>query len=513
MAIGYSAWLDKQFDMPVAQTGRAWMESRGFDKVTIDAHYDSYINGDFMVWNQLMTCPDAVRKRIAFALSEFFVVSTTPLAINWRSNAVSHFWDQLNAKAFGKFRELLEDVTLNPAMGVFLSTLGNQKEDSNTNRVPDENFAREIMQLFTIGLHELNNDGSKKTNAKGEAIETYTNNDVSNLARVFTGYNYDFTGIGKTPTIKDPNRMVPDASYVYKPMTVDPTKWENPQATSEHSMLEKSFLGTTIPANTSPESSLKLALDTLFNHPNVAPFFSAQMIQRLVTSNPTPAYVNRVANVFNNNGKGDRGDLRAVFKAILLDQEAINPSNAGTPTAGKLREPALRLVQWGRTFGARSKSGNWMISTLSDPALTLGQSPLRAPSVFNFFRPGYVPPNTAIAANGLVAPEFQLVNEVTVAGYINFMISALKGQMTNTNWDVSATYENELKIAHDSSALLNRLCLLLAANQISDATKATIKSALDATPVTITSQQTTKLARIRLAILLIMASPEYLVQK
>lgn len=197
----------------------------------------------------------------------------------------------------------------------------------------------------------------------------------------------------------------------------------------------------------------------------------------------------------------------------MLDEEAINPSNAGTPTAGKLREPALRLAQWGRTFGAKSKSGDWKISALSDPALTLGQSPLRAPSVFNFFRPGYVPANTAIATNGLVAPEFQLVNEVTVAGYINFMISALKGEMTNTPWDVGATYTAELKIAHDSAALLDRLCLLLTANQISDAAKTTIKTALDPSAVLDASADTTKLARVQLAILLIMASPEYLVQK
>jgi uncharacterized protein (DUF1800 family) len=499
--------------MPIQQTGRAWMESRGFDKVTLEEHYDSYVNGDFMVWNQLMTSPDAVRKRIAFALSEFFVVSTTSLAINWRSNAVCHFWDQLNDKAFGKFRELLKDVTLNPAMGVYLSTLGNLQADSNTNRVPDENFAREIMQLFTIGLYELNNDGSKKTNASGQSIETYTNNDVSNLAHVFTGYNYDFTGIGKTRSPKDPNRMVADVRYVYEPMTSDPTKWENPQATSEHSMVEKIFLGTTIPANTGPERSLELALDVLFNHPNVAPFFSTQMIQRLVTSNPTPAYVNRVANVFNDNGKGERGDLRAVFKAILLDEEAITPSNAGTPTAGKLREPALRLAQWGRTFGAGSKSGNWGISALSDPALTLGQSPLRAPSVFNFFRPGYVPPNTPIATNGFVAPEFQLVNEVTVAGYVNFMISALKGEMTNTGWDVGAKYTSEIAIAHNSGALLDRLCLLLAANQISASTKTTIKEALDSSVVVETSHPNTKLKRVQMAILLVMASPDYLVQK
>lgn len=198
---------------------------------------------------------------------------------------------------------------------------------------------------------------------------------------------------------------------------------------------------------------------------------------------------------------------------ILLDEETINPANAGTPTAGKLREPALRLIHWARTFGATSKSGNWTIPVLMNPPDSLGQSPLRAPSVFNFFRPGYVPANTAIANNNMVAPEFQLVNEVTVAGYVNFLISAIRGEMTNTNWDVKATYTSELAIAHDSTALLNRLNLLLTANQLSDGTKSTIKNALDASIVLETSAMAAKQNRVSLAIALVMASPDYLVQK
>ncbi len=466
-----------------------------------------------MLWNQLMTSPDAVRKRIALALSHFFVVSLSPLEIFWRSNAVAYFWDQLNSNALGSFRKLLEDVTLNPAMGVYLSTLGNRKEEASTNRVPDENYAREIMQLFTIGLYELNNDGSKKLGTNGQPIESYTNDDVSNLARVFTGYQNDFTGNVRTQSIKVPTTFVNSVNYVLKPMTSDPSKWQNPQATSEHSTFEKKFLGITIPANTDAPTSLRLALDRLFNHPNVGPFFSKQMIQRFITSNPSPAYVDRVASVFNNNGSGVRGDLRAVFRAILLDTEAINPPSATAPTAGKLREPVLRLTQWARTFGAVSKKGDWGIPTLANQATSLGQSPLRAPSVFNFFRPGYVPPNTAIATNGLVAPEFQLVSEVSVAGYVNFMVSVLKGEMTDTGWDVLATYTKELAIAHDSTALLDRLNLLLTANQLSDATKTTIKTALDATTVLTTNAPATKLKRVQLAILLIMASPDYLIQK
>lgn len=511
-SIGYEAWLDTQMDAAIAQTGVAWLSARGYDQITIDEFYFQDYPGDYMIWNQLMSDANGVRKRVALALSEFFVVSLTGLDFQWRSQAIAFYWDQLNSNAFGNFRKLLEDVTLNPAMGYYLSTLGNRKEDVRLGRVPDENYAREVMQLFTIGLFQLNNDGSRKLDANGQPLETYTNADVTNLARVFTGYGSDWTGNVRTPSVRFPNFQVDGMNPVLKPMTIDPTKWVWPQTDSEHSMLEATFLGTTIPANTDGTVALKTALDALFNHANVGPFFARQMIQRLVTSNPSAAYVNRVANVFNNNGSGVRGDLRAVFKAILLDDEAMNAAGLATPTFGKVREPMLRFVQWARTFGATSTSGNWRIGNLSDLSNGLGQSPLRSPSVFNFFRPGYVPANTAVATNSLVAPEFQLVNEVSTAGYVNFMTSAI-GNGIGVGNDVKAAYTSELAIAQDSMSLLNRICLLIAANQISEATKATIKTALDATTVTESSSATDKQRRVNLAILLVMASPDYLVQK
>ncbi|MBA4305370.1 MAG: DUF1800 domain-containing protein [Sphingopyxis sp.] len=511
-SIGYEPWLNAQMDAPISQTGVAWLSSRGYDQVTADNFFDNEYPGDYMIWNQLMSDANGVRKRVALALSEFFVVSLTGLDFSWRAQAIAFYWDQLNSNAFGSFRKLLEDVTLNPAMGYYLSTRGNRKEDTRTGRVPDENYAREVMQLFTIGLYQLNNDGTRKLDANNQPIETYTNSDVTNLARVFTGYNWDFTGNVKTPATNDPTRLINSTGYVLKPMTIDPTKWEFPSTTSQHSMLEATFLGTTIAANTDGTVALKTALDALFNHANVGPFFSKQMIQRLVTSNPSAAYVDRVAKVFNNNGSGTRGDLRAVFKAILLDDEAMNASGLTAPTFGKLREPILRFVQWGRTFGAASTSGNWRIGNLSDLVSGLGQSALRSPSVFNFFRPGYVPANTAIATNSLVAPEFQLINESSTPGYVNYMTSAI-GSTNGVGGDVKAAYTSELAIAHDSTALLDRICLLLAANQISDTTKATIKTALDATTVTQTSTTAEKQRRVYMAVLLVMASPDYLVQK
>ncbi|MDX2209463.1 MAG: DUF1800 domain-containing protein [Sphingopyxis sp.] len=511
-SIGFEPWLDEQINAPIAQTGVAWLASRGYDQVTSANFFDNEYPGDYMIWNQLLSQPNGVRKRVALALSEFFVVSLTGLDFSWRSQAIAFHWDQLNANAFGNFRKMLEDVTLNPAMGYYLSTRGNRKEDTRTGRVPDENYAREVMQLFTIGLTELNIDGTPRLGSNGQPIETYTNNDVTNLARVFTGYDWDFTGNVRTPSTGDPNRLINNTRYVTQPMTLDPTKWERPSTTSQHSTLEVNFLGTNIPANTDGTAALKTALDALFNHANVGPFFARQMIQRLVTSNPSPAYVERVARVFNNNGSGTRGDLRAVFKAIFMDSDARSAASLTAPTFGKVREPMLRFTQWGRTFGATSTSGNWTIANTSDAATRLGQSPLRSPSVFNFFRPGYVPANTAIATNSLVAPEFQIVNETSTSGYVNFMASSI-GTTNGVNNDVRPNYTNELAIAHDSTALLDRLSLLLTANQLSDANKTAIKTALDATTVTQTSSDTDKLRRIHAAITLVMASPEYLVQK
>jgi hypothetical protein len=243
------------------------------------------------------------------------------------------------------------------------------------------------------------------------------------------------------------------------------------------------------------------------------------MIQRLVTSNPSPAYIQRVANVFANNGSGVRGDLAFVFSAILLDDEARAPAGLTATEYGKLREPMLRFVQWARTFGATSSSGGWRISDLSDAGTELGQSPLRSPSVFNFFRPGYVPPGTSLTA-GKVVPEFQIVTETSVSGYLNYMMSVIYSgigeYVSGTKvGDVKASYTNELAtaIVTNATALVDRLNLLLCAGQLSSTTRSNIIAALNTTPVTGTSTATVKLQRVSAAVLMVMASSEYLVQK
>lgn len=511
----YAQWLANQFANHRGASGWNWLEARGYSAIDLHSYFFSDYPADFMLWSQLLSGPDAARRRMALALSEFFVISLSASEFTWRSHAVAHWWDTLVGHAFGNFRQLLEAVSLHPVMGFFLNTKGNRKADPRTGRVPDENYARELMQLFTIGLYQLNLDGSEKVDGQGRRLESYTQSDVTGLARVFTGYDFDHSDGVRIP-VPNQSYTIESREFARKPMALN---------ASRHSTLETTFLGTTIAANTPAAAALKTALDTLFNHPNVGPFFARQMIQRLVSSQPSPGYVARVAARFNDNGSGVRGDLRAVWAAILLDDEARGPQSLVNPAHGKLREPMLRFVQWARSFGASSAAGSWKIFELSNPASQLGQSPLRPPSVFNFFRPGYVPPGTALADAQATAPEFQLVNETTVGGYLNFMQNAIlqgircpeptvpQAAYTNYSPDVRASYAAELALVTDAAALVRHLSLVLCAGQLSAATQTLMVTALNATPVTAASTDTVKLNRVAAAVLMVMACAEYLIQK
>ncbi|MCX7255738.1 MAG: DUF1800 domain-containing protein [Polaromonas sp.] len=512
----YAQWLTQQFTAVQGQSGWDWLEARGYGKMDLNGYHGSTYPADFMLWKQLMSGPDMMRKRIALALSEQFVVAMTGDYFSWRSHAFAHYWDTLVKNAFGNFRQLLQDVALHPVMGFYLNTKGNQKENPSTGRLPDENFARELMQLFTIGLYQLNLDGSLKLDASGNPMDTYTQSDVSNLARVFTGYDFD-TSDGVRLLVTGQTWSVESRDFARKPMAFDAAK---------HSTLAATFLGVTIPANTPGPAALKTALDTLFKHPNVGPFFARQMIQRLVTSNPSAAYVGRVAAKFNNNGAGVRGDLRAVWAAILLDDEARGAASLTNNRSGKLREPMLRLIQWARTFGASSAAGSWKIFDTNNVDSKLGQSPLRAPSVFNYFRPGFIPPGTVMATEKATAPEFQLVNEITVGVYLNYMqgvirygISCPKPTVPEAAYaspyvpDVVASYAQEQLLVTNAAALVAHLGLVLCAGQLSATTQTLIVKALNATPVTTASTSTVKLERIAGAVLMVMASAEYLIQK
>jgi uncharacterized protein (DUF1800 family) len=476
---GFNAWLDAQFSIPQSKSRWQWLVDGGFNTI---ANQNSQLGFDQVIWMKLLSSPDELRQRMTLALSQIIVIGIDGLPMQFRQFAAANYFDILEENAFGNYRTLLEKITASPAMGVYLTYRGNQKADLS-GRVPDENYARELLQLFTIGLYELNLDGTLKL-VNGKPDETYGQDDISNLARVFTGWDFA-NNVNTTP---DRNAL---------PMVLNPAR---------HSTEVKSFLGKTITAGTDGITSLKAALDHIFAHPNVAPFVSKQLIQKFVVSNPTPAYVQRIAKVFNDNGAGIKGDLKAVLKAILTDIDATTTSTSST--TGKLKEPLLRFIQWAKAFSATTTAATpidqWKIGNLSDPATRLGQSPGRSASVFNFFRPGYVPPASQFANLNLTAPEFQITHESSVVGYLNFMQSAI----TNGVGDVKPNYAPWLSKTTNTAALVAELNALLAAGSLSAATQSSIATAV-ASLANVTDADKTK--RVQAAIFLVMASPEYLV--
>lgn len=529
MAIGYLAWLKEQIASPATRSYRTYVDSR--TNIIRQASPSSGASANelsHVFWANALAGDDQLRQRVALALSEIFVVSTADgCGINNMPGTASYF-DMLGQKAFGSYRALLEAVTLHPIMGCYLSHLRNQKEDATSGRVPDENFAREIMQLFSIGLYQLNLDGSRKVNSAGQAIDTYSADDVAGLAKVFTGWSFDCPGYPTDVWNNCFNSGNNDSGVNYA------DKWVRPMRpyVKFHSTAAKSFLGVTVPAQGTkpdPQASLTKALDTIAAHPNVAPFLGRQLIQRLVTSNPSPAYVARISNVFNQS----KGNLQSVVAAILMDPEARNGAGLYGKGYGKVREPLLRLSAVLRAYGATSTTGSYLISITSDPATSLGQTALMAPSVFNFFRPGYVPPGAETGKMGLASPEMQLVHETSVAGYVNLVRAVVSLGVGMYGYDSRAKAPDVLLSFHRNPAVTNGFIALGAnpdalvedANQrlmygtMPAALKAEIVQAvktIDYRSATLpTAQQTldTYTGRLYTAILLTAASPEFQVQK
>ena len=474
---GYAPWLDAQLAMPPSQTHFDWLLQQ---KKNTEAFKGNGINAplESTLWRKFISADDQVRTRVAFALSEIFVVGVQSITASWPLFGAAGFMDLLAEHALGNYQTLLTAVTKNLSMGCMLTYRGNRKEDPKTGRHPDENYAREVMQLFSIGLLELAPDGTvRKEN--GAPVETYDNADVQGLAKVFTGW--------------DINGPETDVEFHRRPMALN---------NAQHSMAEKRFLGAVIPPGTDGHLSLKRAMDVICAHPNVGPFIGMQLIQRLVTSNPSPAYVARVSAAFNDDGKGVRGNLKAVVRAILLDPEARN-TDLNDPAWGKVREPILRFSGWARAFGATSTNGAWAMPDTTDNTIRLAQSPMRSATVFNFFRPRYSPPVTELAKRHLVAPEMQITDETSIAGYLNFLaIYADRG------WeDLQTSYAPEIAVANDPQALVARIVLLLAGDAFSAQTARSIADAVATLPASRPRD------RVRAAILLVAATPEYLVQK
>ena len=489
--LGYAGWLDEQFALPASGMRWDFLVAAGLNDIS---YKNSQTGFDAAAWAKLLSAPDTLRQRITQALSEIFVVAIDGLVGGgWKAFAAAAHLDTLEANAFGNHRALLQQVSLSASMGMYLTYRASAKANAASGALPDENYARELMQLFTIGLVELNLDGTPKL-VNGKPADTYGLDDITGLARVFTGWDFDLAGVAGAAGTATPD-------FIRRPMA---------QVASRYETGAKTFLGSTIAAGTDAQTSLKTALDTIFAHANVAPFFSRQLIQRLVTSNPTPAYVARVAAVFANDGSGagaaSRGNLRAVVRALLLDDEARKAAAASSTSFGKLREPMLRLAGWARAYSVASPSGAWAVGNTSDPAKGLAQSPLRSPSVFNFFRPGYVPPNSPLGTAALVAPEFQIANESSVVGCINFLQRAVASQVG----DLTPDYASLLALADDTTALIAEINLVLAANQLSAATAATLAAAVQTLPAGTDALRRT---RLNAALVLVLAAPEYIVQK
>ncbi len=486
-SIGVSAWLDEQFALPRTQSHVDWLRAQGVE--VYDNRFASH-QIDYSLWRKLLSSPDQLRQRMVYALSQIFVVSTDAMDGYWPQFSLASYVDMLETHAFGNFRNLLEAVTLSPAMGDYLSMRGSRKADA-AGRQPDENYGREVMQLFTIGLAQLNADGTPRL-TNGRTTDTYVQADVTGLARVFTGWD----------RAQPADNIEQSAQQLLMPLV---------NTASRHETGTKVFLGATIAANTGATDSLRTALDALFNHANVGPHIGRQLIQRLVTSNPSPAYVASVSAAFADNGGGVRGDLKAVLRAVLTHAEARQVNAARSNNGyGKLREPVLRFTQWARASKANSTSGQWKLGNLSDPAARLGQSPLRSPSVFNFYRPGYVPPNTSIAAASQVAPEFQLTTESSVAGYLNFMQSAIATTSGVNGSDIVPDYSAWLTLATDPTALADQANLVLAAGQLPAARVTLIRDAIAAM---VSATDTDKRRRVQVALLLTLAAPDYLAMK
>lgn len=582
--IGFETWIDQQLEMPIIEmTPRMWeiwdevksSYNNNFDKYLANyiqelcgAYYDDNtgtveeptpltseeveemrlqyeesifgpagLEINFSISQQIFSASDQLRQRMAYALSQTMVISTQSDLSN-NAETVTAFYDILQRNAFGNYRDLLLEVTLSPAMGFYLSHLNNPKAIPEENIHPDENYAREIMQLFSIGLFELNLDGSRKKDSDGDDIPTYTNNDVKELARVFTGLG---------PGSLDPTMDIDWTDEAYFGLDLYAMNKTEPLVMYQdwHDEGSKSALnGLDIPAGMDGLSEIEMVIDYLFNHENVGPFISRQLIQRLVTSNPSRAYIQRVSTIFNNNGTGVRGDLGAVIKAILMDEEARSCEAFSDPLNGKLNEPYLRMTRAQRTFSKvgyryedRITFRDYSCSGIDTMRVAeelvydnlrmwdngygifenVKQYPLMSPTVFNFYLPDHQPVGE-IQELGLVAPEFKIHDSSTAINYMN-RASMLANPWYNLYWynwledsgieTIMPDYSALVDIYEEEpEKLINHLDITLTNGKLSDSTRNAIREFIKEVP-----DWTNSLNRTRSIIYLILISPDYNIDK
>lgn len=496
---GYAGWITGQMSQPMTRHSD-YIKSIYQDATGPRSKRDySYGGGDadpFLFGNNMQTAfaraaiqgSDQLRQRVAFALSQILVASRRDANLENRCLGMADFYDIFVRHAFGNYEDVLMEVTMHPVMGRYLSHVGNQKADPSINRYPDENYAREVMQLFSVGLWELNPDGSRQLDEHGASIPTYSNNEITQMARVMTGFWFgqrNWGGGGWT-----------EQDYA-TPMSVHADR---------HDFGAKTLLrGHVIPARApSAENALRDVRDAIhhvFRHPNTGVFIGKQLIQFLVTDNPSPAYVQRVGAVFANNGGGVRGDLAAVVRAILLDDEARAPVGMQAAQFGRLKEPVIRAMALSRVFGMKQVPDllwwDW-----SDFANESRQAPTNSPSVFNFYRPEYRAPGLP-TQNNLATPVFQITDSYSSISFPNRLWSMLESGFTL--WETyrfPLAFAREMDMAATPERLMDHMNLLFCAGQMKASTRALILGALNQIP----ADQT--VARARVAAYLALTCPE-----
>ena len=501
--LGFEGWINDQLTQPATlhSTYAKAINADLFGPQT-DMTYSAGTDNSFLFGHNLNTAfaraaiggSDQLRQRVAFALSQILVTSRRDASLENQVLGMADYYDIFVKRAFGNYYDVLMDVTLHPCMGRYLSHVGNQKADPSINQYPDENYAREVMQLFSIGLWQLNPDGTRVTNGSGANLPTYSNTEITQLARVLTGLWFGqhewAQGGWQTNDYSTPMTMHAD----------------------RHDFAAKTLLnGYHIPAreptNEAAMQDIRDAIRHLFNHPNCGPFICKQLIQFLVTDNPSPAYVQRVASIFANNGNGVRGDLAAVVKAILLDNDARNPATSlHDASFGRLKEPVTRTMAMARAFGMKDVPNLlwWNWSEFYDAAR---QEPTYSPSVFNFYRPEYKAPGL-LTANQKNGPVFQITDSFSSIAFPNKL-----WEMVNEGFHVWHTYSfplncsREQALAATPEKLIDHLNLLFCAGQMTLGSRTIILNAINSIPV---SQPD---ARARIAAYLTLVCPEGAVMK
>lgn len=525
MQIGKEAWINEQLALP--QTYHLKLLENRFTEIgwviapeveTDDGYYRDLQRSDIW-WEVTLWSEDQLRQRVAYALSQILVISNVSDVLYNDTRGIANYQDILATHAFGNYRDLLEAVTLSPMMGEYLSMVRNEKADATRNIRPDENYARELMQLFSIGLVELNQDASIKLDGNNQPIPTYDQTTVKELARVFTGWNmatanqwWEWKDSGDSETLP----MKPFIQY--------------------HDFGEKTLFGNkTIAANKTPAEDIDAALDIIFAHSNIAPFISKQLIQRLVTSNPTANYVSDVAAVFNNNGMGVKGDMKSVIKAILLHPEAVNGHKNLPNQFGKIREPILVLSHLWRAFKATGVQTKLKDGTITAKRIRflgssrlIGQRPFGSNSVFNFYRPDYQHPGE-IKNQNLFSPEFQILTESMLMAKANTQSTYIFWRDTpsdwlepviNHDWDLMPPRLNlnaEKALVENPVDLLDKLNLVLMAGQMSQPMYDTLLAYLNTNKVNPAWTGDLRVWATDIlvyeALFLVLSSPEYAVQR